>query len=96
MAMRLDTLKKINNFKALIGTRLYTYNDLLSLIENRKDMPSWATLRKYGVIDVIRTESYTTEVDDVGDAVLWNGWYEWNEKTGKWIIDHNFNLYGVV
>lgn len=96
MKMQLATAKKIENFKALIGNNLYTYNDLMSLIEGRKGMPSWATLRKYNVIDVIKTYSYTTELDDTGDALLWNGWYEWNAATGKWIIDHNFNMYGLV
>ena len=90
------TAQKINNFKTLMGEHLYTYNDLMSLIENRNDMPSWATLRKYNVVDIIRTESYTTELPDEGDALLWNGWYEWNNETKKWIIDHNFNLYGLV
>ena len=94
--MQKTTAKKIDIFKTLIGNKLYTYNDLMSLIEDRKDVPSWATLRKYNVIDVIKTESYITELDDTGDALLWNGWYKWNEKTHKWIIDHNFNLYGLV
>lgn len=96
MAMRKDTEKKIETFRQFIGNNSYTYNDLMALIENRKDLPSWNTLRKYNIIDVVRTESYTTELNDEGDALLWNGWYEWNAKTGKWIIDHNFNIYGLV
>lgn len=96
MAMQKMTAMKIDNFKKMMGDRILTYNDLLPLIENDKNMPSWATLRKYNVIDIVKTESYTTELDDCGDALLWNGWYEWNPETKKWIIDHNFNLYGVV
>lgn len=96
MTMQKATAAKIANFKALIGDKLYTYNDILSMIENRKDIPSWNTLRKYNVIDVVKTYSYTTELEDTGDALLWNGWYEWNPTTGKWIIDHNFNMYGLV
>lgn len=96
MKMQKATEIKIENFKHLIADNLYTYEDLMSLMEGRKDVPSWATLRKYNVIDIVKTESYTTELDDTGDALLWNGWYEWNPETKKWIIDHNFNLYGVV
>lgn len=96
MKMQNATTKKIENFKTLIGNNLYTYNDLMSLIEGRKDMPSWATLRKYNVIDVIKTYSYTTKLADTGDALLWNGWYEWDASSNQWIIDHNFNMYGLV
>ena len=96
MKMQLATAKKIENFKALIGNNLYTYNDLMSLIEGHKGMPSWATLRKYNVIDVVKTYSYTTKLADTGDALLWNGWYEWDASSNQWIIDHNFNMYGLV
>ena len=96
MAMQNLTLRKIENFKALIGDKTYTYNDLMTLMEGRKDIPSWATLRKYNVIDIVRTEEYTTELDDTGDALLWNGWYQWDEKKNKWIIDHVFHIYGLV
>lgn len=96
MAMQNATAKKIANFKALIGNNIYTYDDLMSLMEGRKDLPSWTTLRKYNVVDVVKTESYFTKLDDTGDALLWNGWYEWDAKDNKWIIDHNFNLYGLV
>ena len=94
--MQNATAKKIENFKALIGNNLYTYNDLMSLIEGHKDVPSWATLRKYKVIDVIKTYTYTTKLADTGDALLWNGWYEWDASSNQWIIDHNFNMYGLV
>lgn len=96
MTMQKATAKKIENFKALIGSNLYTYEDMLSIIADRKDVPSWATLRKYNVIDVIKTYSYTTKLADTGDALLWNGWYEWDASSNQWIIDHNFNMYGLV
>ena len=96
MKMQKATETKIENFKNLIADNLYTYDDLMSLMEGRKDVPSWATLRKYGIVEVKRTESYTTELEDKDEALLWNGWYEWDVKAGKWIIDHNFNLYGLA
>lgn len=96
MKMQAATVKKIENFKELIKDNLYTYNDLMSLMEGRKDLPSWATLRKYNVIDIVKTESFVTKLEDSGDALLWNGWYEWDSKDNKWIIDHIFNLYGLV
>ena len=96
MKMQKATEIKIENFKRLIADNLYTYDDLMSLIEGRKDVPSWATLRKYNVIDVIKTYSYTTKLADTRDALLWNGWYEWDEQAGEWVIDHNFNMYGLV
>lgn len=96
MTMQHATAVKIANFKNLIGNHLYTYEDIMTLIKDRKDVPSWATLRKYNVIDVIKTYSYTTKLDDTGDALLWNGWYEWDASCNQWIIDHNFNMYGLV
>ena len=96
MKMQKATEKKIENFKNMIANRLYTYDDLMTLMEGRKDIPSWSTLRKYNIIEVKKTENYTTEMEDKDEALLWNGWYEWNEKSGKWIIDHNFNLYGLA
>ena len=44
MAMQNATAKKIANFKALIGNNIYTYDDLMSLMEGRKDLPSWTIL----------------------------------------------------
>ena len=94
--MQNATKAKIDNFKALIGDKALTYNDIMAMMEGHKGLPSWATLRKYNVIDVVRTEHYETELPDEGDALLWNGWYKWDADRKVWIIDHTFNLYGLV
>lgn len=97
MAMQIGTIRKINNFKALMGDKTLLYDEIISLIEAHKnEVPSWTTLRKYGIIDVVRVERYDTEAEDTGDALLWNGWYQWNAEKKVWIIDHIFNLYGLV
>ena len=95
MAMQIATIRKINNFKALIGDKLYTRTDILSMIENRTDMPSWTTLRKYEIVTVKCIETFIMEMAD-NDNILWNGYYEWNPTTEKWIVDHNFNMYGLT
>lgn len=97
MAMQIGTIKKITNFKALMGDKELRYEEINDIISaHSKDVPSWTTLRKYNVIDVVRVEGYSVELSDEGEAQLFNGWYEWNPITGKWIIDHNFKIYKLV
>lgn len=97
MSMQIATIKKINTFKALMGAQELRYEEIMNIIESHsKEVPSWTTLRKYGVLDIVRVEGYTIEAEDSGDALLWNGWYQWDEKKKIWVIDHFFKIYKVV
>ena len=97
MAMQIATIKKINTFKELMAGRELRYEEIMDLInEHQKDVPSWTTLRKHNVIDVVRVEGYTVELPDEGEAKLWNGWYEWNATKQVWIIDHYYKIYKLV
>lgn len=97
MAMQIGTIKKIANFKGLMGDKELRYEEINDIINaHSKDVPSWATLRKYNVIDVVRVEGYSVELPDEGEAKLWNGWYEWNAAKQVWIIDHFFKIYKLV
>lgn len=97
MAMQIGTIKKINTFKELMGNKELRYEEINDILATHgKDVPSWATLRKYNVIDVVRIEGYNIELPDEGEAKLWNGWYEWDAIKQVWIIDHFFKIYKLV
>lgn len=96
MKMQMATMRKIDNFRNMLGTRVMTYTDITDIISGNPNMPSWTTLKNYDIIQVVGVESYNTYAEDAGDALLWNGWYQWDEDNNRWIIDHTFTLYGLA
>lgn len=96
MKMQANTARKIENFRNMLGDTIMTYADLTAIISGNPNFPSWTTLKNYEIIKVVAVESYNTYEEDTGDALLWNGWYQWDNERKKWIIDHTFTLYGLA
>ena len=98
--MTTTMLNKVETLRALIGDGV-TYDRLVDLTFRNDAVPSITSLRKYGLLKVVRTETYTYEMteeeweceewaedDDVED-------WEWNEEKGAYVWTQTVNYYGV-
>ena len=84
--MNAKMMEKVNNLRAMIGENGVTYNELERMTYRNDSVPSISTLRKYGLLKVVREEEYEDtmteeEWDTMIDINLRGGWL-----TSKYVI----------
>ena len=94
-------MEKVENLRRMIGKNGVTYHELERLTFRNEEVPSIASLRKYDLLKIMRTENIeeemTVEEWDNNDmqydyhASEWN----WNEQKGTYVYHEEINYYGI-
>lgn len=99
--MSAKMMEKVNNLRAMIGENGVLYDVLERMTYRNDSVPSIATLRKYGLLKVVREEEYedtmTEEEWDNHDMYYdytsadWN----WDEKRELYVCFGIIRFYGI-
>lgn len=94
-----STESKVRNLRAIFPKDGMSYRDLMSLTAGNKLYPSYSTLKKYGLLEVLREETYeevmTQETAELFGEEQLTGWGWFPEDCG-WTYVHGYKIYGLT
>lgn len=99
--MNAKMMEKVNNLRAMIGENGVTYNELERMTYRNDSVPSISTLRKYGLLKVVREEEYedtmTEEEWDNHDMCYdyYSSEWNWNEERELYVYSEIIRFYGI-
>jgi len=99
--MNAKMMEKVNNLRAMIGENGVCYDELERMTYRNESVPSISTLRKYGLLKVVREEKYeSTMTEEEWDN--YNMYYDyhadewnWNEERELYVCSEIIRFYGI-
>ena len=90
--------EKIENLRNLLNSNGVRYDELERLTYRNENVPSISTLRKYGLLIVVREETYedtmTDEESEEMDCEEMNDW-DWDDDRNLWVYTETVRFYGI-